>query len=235
MVLEGSGLFSGSQAVDIRYEEQKERPALYNNEIVLWHIPKGVLESNTTTTGSSFGLDAANDRMGQSFTVGFKGVKGDFEMTGVTFALYRVGSPGSISCNLFMADPSDGKPTGSSLASGTFDGDSLTTSTDGQEALFEFSSSYTILNGTMYACILDCASADASNRVSARISLAGSYGSQDFPTDVEEGYGLTSSDGGSNYLRPSNTDMYFKVNGNGDSMLVNIFGVTKQVPLVDVT
>lgn len=228
-------LFPGDRDLTIRYEEQTDQPTLSSQEIVLWHMAGGVNERLTATTGANLTVDAANDRVGQSFTIGYTGAKVDFVMTGITFKLFRVLSPGTITCNLYYADPADGKPTGASLASGTYDGDTLTTDTAGADVLFSFGTSFTVLNGVRYACVLNAPSADASNYFTARANGAAAYGAATFPGEIEQGFGLTSDDAESTWSRPSGWDLYFKVHGDGDVMLVNLFGTIKQIPLFDIS
>ncbi|MFA5152915.1 MAG: hypothetical protein WC554_10170, partial [Clostridia bacterium] len=78
------------------------------------------------------------------------------------FRLYRVGTPGTITANIYAA--SGGLPTGASLASGTLDGDSLTTDVGGVLYTISFTAN-TLTIGNYYAVTLEVASGDAANYV----------------------------------------------------------------------
>ena len=60
---------------------------------------------------------------GQTFTVGSVGVNVSYTIQSVGFYAHRIGTAGTCTVNLYAT--TSGKPTGSILATGTFDGDTL--------------------------------------------------------------------------------------------------------------
>jgi hypothetical protein len=71
-----------------------------------------------TPIGGSPGID----KRGQTFQYG-----SNFDLTQITLTLYRAGTPGTIYLNVYATDASH-YPTGASLSSGSYNGDSLPTS-----------------------------------------------------------------------------------------------------------
>lgn len=70
----------------------------------------------------------------------------------IKFLMYRTGSPGTITVELKVTD-GDGKPTGSILASGTTNGNTLTTDSGGEWREITFSVPYTLSFGIKYIII----------------------------------------------------------------------------------
>ncbi|GAG61835.1 unnamed protein product [marine sediment metagenome] len=89
-------------------------------------------------------------------------------VTSVKFKLYRIGSPGSITIDIKAVD-GDGKPTGTSMATGSYDCDAITTDTDGE--LIEITLSYgaALTADTEYAIICMALSATGANVIRARM------------------------------------------------------------------
>ena len=100
-----------------------------------------------TGDNSSVALTSTN-WYGQSFTA-----SSGYDVASVKFLLYRTGTPGTITFNLYAVD-GDFKPTGLSLASGTTAGNDLTEDTNGEWREITFASAYTLENATKYALIL---------------------------------------------------------------------------------
>lgn len=75
----------------------------------------------------------------------------DYDVSSVILKLYRTGLPGLLSVSIRATDDG-GKPTGPDLHAGTFDGNEITTDTDGEEITFSFSGA--LVNGDKYALIL---------------------------------------------------------------------------------
>jgi len=78
--------------------------------------------------------------------------------------LYRAGNPGTVTVSLYAADGSL-KPTGPSLASGTYDGNSLATNTGGEWVEIVYGEGYAIVDATQYVHVVSAASGSSSNRV----------------------------------------------------------------------
>jgi hypothetical protein len=85
---------------------------------------------------------------GQTFTT-----LSSYSIKKVKLKLYRVGSPGTVTVSIKETDV-DGKPTGEDLASGTFDGSSLTDDTDGEWQEVIFDSAYSLESATKYAIVI---------------------------------------------------------------------------------
>lgn len=72
-------------------------------------------------------------------------------LTSISLVLYRQGSPGTLTVRLYAT--SGGKPTGSALSTGATDGDTLTTSYNGEWRTITMSD-YTLTAGATYAITL---------------------------------------------------------------------------------
>ena len=123
---------------------------------------------------------------GQSFTPAL-----DHRITSLKIKVYRVGSPGTVTVSIKGTD-GDGKPTGADLASGTFDGNTITTDIDGEWVEIVFSSPHTLrAPSTKYAMVVRAPDGDASNKLGWR---------QDTTTAAYPGGSyLSSVDGGTNW------------------------------------
>ena len=87
-----------------------------------------------------------------------------YVISSVKLKIYRVGSPGTITVSIRATDVG-GKPTGADLASGTTDGDTLTTSSSGEWREITFGTPYSLSGTTKYAIVASTASGDYENEV----------------------------------------------------------------------
>lgn len=89
--------------------------------------------------------------MGQTFTV-----SAAHRITHVKIKIYRLGLPGVIQCDLYNTVFSAGfyQPTGSPIASGSYDGDTVTVSSAGEWITFTFDSGVNLAASSTYALIL---------------------------------------------------------------------------------
>lgn len=85
----------------------------------------------------------------QTFTAGQ-----NYDIANVKLKLYRAGTPGTITVSIKAVDGETGKPTGGDLASGTINGNELTTDTSGEWAEITFGSPYSLMSGTQYAIVV---------------------------------------------------------------------------------
>lgn len=89
----------------------------------------------------------ANVFTGQTFTAG-----ATYSIVKVSLLLYRTGTPDTVTVEL--QSTSSGLPTNTILASGTTDGNTLTTSSSGEWREITFSVPYNITSGTVYAIVI---------------------------------------------------------------------------------
>jgi len=111
----------------------------------------------------------------------------------------RTGSPGT--CTLALRATSAGLPTGSDLASGTFDGNAISTA---DAWITVTQSAYDVSNATTYAIVLSCPSGSVGNQVSWRMDSANGYGSGSY---------ISSSNSGSSWTADTTYDFMFRVYG----------------------
>lgn len=228
MVLEGNNLFKDANFITIRYEEQAERPVISPGEMVFWHLPSNGGEMNKHED-STVTIDSANDHSCQSFYIGQVSGAGDAIFNGFTVKGYRVGNPGTITFELYdYYALGPGLGGGGVLDSATYDGNSLTTTSPGEEFKVVFADR-AVKGEDSYMMVVRCASANASNYLRLRRSSFTDY----------YGYGLQtcewwSTNGGASWSRPLNGDLYFIAHLEGDYCFVNLFGTMKEIPLLDV-
>jgi len=127
-------------------------------EVVDSYNPDGEYVSGETNAAM---IDSSGDQYAQNFIA-----SSGYGMEGVNLPLVRSNSPGTVTVELFAIDGDTGKPTGSALATGTTDGDTLGTGVTVTWREITWVTSYTVTSGTEYAIVLSAASADASNAVS---------------------------------------------------------------------
>lgn len=96
---------------------------------------------------------------GQSFTA-----SDDYDIESVKLLLYRAGSPGTATLKLYAEDGSD-RPTGSALATGTTNGNTLTTDNGGEWREITFASALRLSSGTKYVLIVETPSADGASHI----------------------------------------------------------------------
>jgi len=88
----------------------------------------------------------------QTFTVGTVGTNENHNISKIKLKLRRQGFPGTITVSIRATD-ANGKPTGSDLSTGTIDGNTLTTNSDGAWYEIEMSE-YTLQASTKYAIVV---------------------------------------------------------------------------------
>lgn len=98
-------------------------------------------------SSSIFGELAGTWKAGQSFTASVS-----YDIVSVKLKLYRVGTPGTITIELYAEDGSD-FPTGIALTSGTTNGNTLTTNSAGEWREITFGSPYSLVSGTKYVIV----------------------------------------------------------------------------------
>lgn len=162
-------------------------------------------ESYTTgddTTAQVYGVNW----YGQTFTI----TPSSHSVTAIRLKLYRVGSPSTITVSV-RAVGDDYLPTGDDLASGTIDGDTITTSTSGSwygisvdEASLDYDETYAI-------CIR-VEAGDSSNYVMVLEKTTGGYG---------DGQAITSTSGGMSWAADGSKDIMFQIDG---SPLIEVLG-----------
>lgn len=104
-------------------------------------------------------------RYGMAFTIGQTGTNEANTLSSFKIKLVRYGSPGTLQCNLYLADANH-KPTGAVLAAGTVLQSSVPESEETDietEVTIEMTPSYVLAAGTEYCFILIAPSGDASN------------------------------------------------------------------------
>lgn len=111
----------------------------------------------------------------------------------------RTGSPGT--CTVALRATSGGLPTGANLASGTFDGNAIST-TDAWITVTQ--SAYDVSNSTTYAIVLSCPSGSVGNQVSWRMDSANGYANGSY---------ISSSNSGSSWTADTTYDFMFRVYG----------------------
>ena len=88
----------------------------------------------------------------QTFTIGTVGNNEAFTLSTITLEGYRVGSPGTVNVNVFAVG-ANSEPTGATISNGSFNGNTITTSTDGEEISVTMTS-VRLLKSIEYAIIV---------------------------------------------------------------------------------
>jgi hypothetical protein len=128
-------------------------------------------------------------------------------VNGFNLSLKRAGTIGTATLALRATD-SQGRPTGTNLASGTANCSGVSTSAY-EKITFNFASGYNVKAGTKYALVLSLPSGDASNNLLWQADTDSSGGG------YANGDACDSTDGGANWeLQPSD-EMYFEEFGSG--------------------
>ncbi|MHA1290307.1 MAG: glycoside hydrolase family 78 protein, partial [Candidatus Thorarchaeota archaeon] len=127
-----------------------------------------------------------------------------FTVTSVDLKLYRIGNPGTITVSIRETD-GDGYPTGNDLCSGTYDGNTITTDTDGVWYEIAVGDGADLSDSTKYAIVVRATSGDFDNKIGWRADDSNdySYGRRDY-----------SNDSGSSWDPLGTHDMLFRVWGN---------------------
>ena len=123
------------------------------------------------------------------------------KITSVKLRLYRTGSPGTLTVSIKAVDGSS-HPTGADLCSGTIDGDTLTTDTEGAWYEITLGDGYELSASVKYAIVGRALGGDASNKVHWR-------GDQSSPT-YAGGCLEVSLNGGSSWTSYPTVDAMFE-------------------------
>ncbi len=134
---------------------------------------------------------------GQTFPAG-----ADYDATSIKVKIYRVGSPGNITCDIYAT--SAGKPVDSAIGSGILNCNGITTDSGGEMVEFTLDSPTSLTASNLYAIVLHGGSG-APNRVSWRQDNGNGYGS---------GTRLYSSSSGAGWTVDSTRDHLFEVYGD---------------------
>ncbi len=102
--------------------------------------------------------------VGQIFTVGTTGLNVGHYLNEVQIRIYRVGSPGTVTLELYATSASH-LPTGDALATTTVDGDDFTADTGGEFETFVFTTPHQVLKSTEYALTIGALDGDGSNSI----------------------------------------------------------------------
>ena len=137
-------------------------------------------------------------------------VTGAHTVTSVRLKLYRVGSPGTITASLRETD-SNGHPTSIDLTSGTYNGNSITTSTSGDWYSFTMTSEYSLEAGKKYAVVVSAVAGDASNYACWRYRSDGAYTAGNYEY---------STNGGVSWSSNTNYDFMFDIYGNSVMQII---------------
>lgn len=214
------------QDLTIRYEESNDVPLVTEGEVVMWHKNAGKGEFYEPTPDETLVMQnlGGGDRAGQTFTIGTVGTGGEFFIANMTFKMYRTGFPGTITGYLKATDGA-GKPTGAVLATGTTNGNTLGTSSVGTERTITFVTPYNLQPDTKYAIFVKCPGVGSGIWLNIKYKVNGVYPGGNF---------ITSADGESSWTVDSTGDFWFQAAGSGDYMFVNLFGITRQIGMVEV-
>ncbi len=163
---------------------------------------------------------------GQTFTVGSVGVNVSYTIQSVGFYAHRIGTAGTCTVNLYAT--TSGKPTGSILATGTFDGDTLPNSSSYQDSVYievDLSNDFRVTPGIQYAFVVNKTGGSILNNV---VRIRDKAGSIWYPN----GDATTSSDAGSSWSI-QNADAYFRVVGSYSYIGFNntFFNISSNAPI----
>jgi len=128
-------------------------------------------EYNTNALNNRTGWVRGAYCEGQTFTVGTVGDNQNHVITSAKFKLWRTGSPGTITCELKAADV-NGLPVGDVLSTGTYNGNALTTNSNGEVIEIQMSS-YELQAGGKYSIYIKATDGDSSNNVSSKFNYQG--------------------------------------------------------------
>lgn len=138
---------------------------------------------------NAYQINATNDQYAQNFIV-----TGGYTAASIKLGLSRSNSPGTFTAALYAVDGATGKPTGAALASGTSNGDTLSSGLTVTWREIVFDASASLSAATEYSIVLSCATADASN------ALNWFY---DYDADPAQEELWESTDGGSSWSQKS--------------------------------
>lgn len=127
-----------------------------------------IIESYTTEDAQGIATDATRTDIGMQFTIGTTGTNLDYNLSSISFQSFRVGSPGTITVSVYNTDP-DGIPSGSAISTGTFDGDTETTTNSTQTPWRNVTmSTVTLKRSTKYIFALSGSTTDVNNTIGMR-------------------------------------------------------------------
>lgn len=110
---------------------------------------------------------------------------GSYSMSGIQLPLYRLGNPGDVTISLRATLA--GLPTGANLATGTYNGNSLTTNTNGQWIAQAFTVDYSLTSGTTYAIVVAATAGNINNYVGWVANNGNKYDNGQVCTSVNSG------------------------------------------------
>lgn len=158
-----------------------------------------VYDSHTTGTEATASSSGDTTWVAQTFTT-----TGAYTLSSVDLHLYRTGTLGTITVALKALD-GDRKPTGSSLATGTIDGTTVTTDAGADWYTATFAASYNVADATEYALVISAVSTDPSY-LKGRGTQVATYAG---------GWRIYSTNSGSTWLAGNtDNDLWFRTNGN---------------------
>lgn len=128
-----------------------------------------------------------------------------YDAIAVKLLMYRIGTPGTITLSIRATDL-DGKPTGSDLASGTFDGDTITDDEAGEWVTFLLGP-LSLELGVKYAIVVRVAGSSCRIRISGNLYADGSV--------------FFSTNSGSTWSAIATQDMMFEVYSEAITKAVN--------------
>ena len=126
-----------------------------------------------------------------------------YTLSSVKLKLLRVGSPGTIQIGLYAVDGS-GKPTGTALSTGTYNGNLLTTNSNGTWISISLSA-YSIVATTQYVIVINAIGGDLFNLVGIREDIT----SPTYTGGVE----IVSSNSGVSWSLRPDIDLMFEIWG----------------------
>jgi len=118
----------------------------------------------------------------------------------IKLKMYRVGSPGTITASV-RATTAD-VPSGADLCDGTYNGDTLTTNTDGEWVSFDQGAGTALTADTMYSIVLNASNGNSSNKIVIKTD-------GESPT-YTGGTAATSTDSGATWTKYTNYDVLFE-------------------------
>lgn len=194
--------------IPTRYGCAEKRPGF---QYVATAYNTTAIESDTIKDYYNTGDDEARSAYGdigrgQTFTATVS-----FVITRIKLLIYRGGSPGTVRVSIYDVGSDDGVPD-TELTYVTFDGDTLTTDTDGEWYEINFTTQVTLTKGSEYAIVMLVSDGDASNYVDWRRDSAGTY----------DGGGLYSTDGGLYWELYPDLDFMFETYGTQTTPIIRM-------------
>lgn len=128
-----------------------------------------------------------------------------YTISKVAIKAYKTGNPGTITASIRAT--SSNLPTGSDLsATGTYNGNLLTTSTSGEWIELDIGD-YALTNGVQYAIVVRASSGDASNTVKWLVDTSGTFSGGTYVTGTSSG----------SWVKNDSFDFLFNVYGLSDT------------------